>query len=125
MAAGYFPIPYAGANARCTVLSPISNTSFSSPRLPNCSFYWLIGSSAHGWQITQPVQVQVERAGGEFVISEPRLNVYGVGETFAESMADFTSMLVDLFEELSVSEDVLSSHLRQQLEILRIILAPR
>jgi hypothetical protein len=40
-------------------------------------------------------------------------------------MADFTSMLVDLFEELSASEDVLSSHLRQQLEFLRIILAPR
>ena len=93
--------------------------------MPNCSFYWLIGSSARGWRIAQPVQVQVERADGEFVVSEPRLNVYGVGETFAESMADFTSMLVDLFEELSASEDVLSSHLRQQLELLRTILAPR
>ena len=125
MTAEYFPIPYAGANARCTVLSPISNTTFSSPRLPDCSLYWLIGSSARGWRIAQPFQVQVERADGEFVVSEPRLNVYGVGETFTESMVDFTSMLVDLFEELSASEDVLSSHLRQQLELLRTILAPR
>lgn len=125
MPAGYFPIPYAGANARCTVLSPISNTSFSSPRLPNCSLYWLIGSSARGWKISRPVQVQVEQADGGFVMSEPRLNVYGVGETFAESVADFTSMLVDLYEELSASEDVLSSHLRQQLEVLSIVLAPR
>ena len=42
----------------------------------------------------------------------------------AESLVDFTSMLVDLFEELSASQDVLSPHLGEQLEALRAILSP-
>lgn len=125
MTVEYFSIPYAGANARSTAISLASNTSLPDPQLPVLSLCWLIGNSARGWQIAQPLQVKVERTDGEFIISEPRLNVYGVGETFAESIADFTSMLVDLFEELSASEDVLSHHLRRQLQILRTILAPR
>ena len=125
MTVKYFPIPYAGANARSTAISPASNTSLPDPQLPVLSLYWLIGNSARGWQIVQPLQINIERTDSEFIISESRLNVYGVGETFAESIADFTSMLVDLFEVLSASENVLSHHLRQQLQILRTILAPR
>jgi len=124
MTAGYFPIPCAGANARSTVVSPVSNTSIPSLQLPITSFYWLIGDSARGWQITQPLQVKVEQADDEFITYEPRLNVYGVGETLVESLADFTSMLVDLFEELSASKDVLSRHLHKQLRVLRTLLSP-
>ncbi len=72
----------------------------------------------------QTLQIQVEYTDGEFITSESRFNVYGVGETWAESLADFTSMLVDLFEELSASQDVLSPHLGEQLESLRAILSP-
>ena len=132
------PIPYAKANARFAMISPVSHTSISEPQAPILlsfyytlgdsapipSFYYLIGNSARGWQIAQRLFVKVEQADGKFVTSQPRLNVYGVGKTYAESITDFTSMLVDLFEELSASEDVLSHHLRQQLEILRSILVP-
>jgi hypothetical protein len=125
MVVEHFLIPYARANARSTVISTVSHTSVPSSQAPIQRFHWLIGNSAHGWQLVQPLQVKVEQVGGDFVISEPRLNVYGIGKTFSESVADFTSMLVDLFEELSASENVLSHHLCQQLEILRTILAPR
>jgi len=131
------PIPYAKANARFAMISPVSITSISEPQAPIPSFYYLIensapipsfcylsGNSARGWQIAQPLFVKVEQTDGKFVTSQPRLNIYGVGKTYTESITDFTSMLVDLFEELSASEDVLSHHLRQQLEILRSILVP-
>ena len=68
--------------------------------------------------------VKIERVDDKFITSELQLNVYGVGKTYAESITEYTSMLIDLFEELSASEDVLSRHLRQQLGILRSILVP-
>ncbi len=62
---------------------------------------------------------------GEVVASDSRLNVYGVGETVEQAINEFSSMLVDLFDELEDSKDVLSYHLRQQLDYLRTILALR
>lgn len=63
--------------------------------------------------------------GGELVVFESQLNIYGVGETEEEAVGDFVSMLVDLFKELIDSEDILSHHLHQQLKTIRAILAPR
>jgi hypothetical protein len=86
--------------------------------------HYLFGNRARGWQIAQPLLVKIEQqADGKFITSESSLNVYGVGETVAQSVDDFTSMLVDLFEELVDSEDMLSHALRQQLRNLRAILA--
>lgn len=87
--------------------------------------HYLIGNRARGWQIAQLLLVKIEQqADGKFITSESSLNVYGVGETVAQSVDDFTSMLVDLFEELVDSEDMLSHALRQQLRTLHAILAP-
>ncbi len=119
----YFPIPYVKTNTRSTTIPPALQTTIYTIT-PAPKFYYLIGNSARGWEITRPLQVQVEHTDGEFVTSESRFNVYGVGETWAESLVDFTSMLVDLFEELSASQDVLSPHLGRQLESLRAILSP-
>ncbi len=119
----YFPIPYVKTNTRSTTIPPTLQTT-TCTITPAPKLYYLIGNSARGWEITRPLQVQVEHTDGEFITSELRFNVYGVGETWAESLADFTSMLVDLFEELSASQDVLSPHLGEQLESLRAILSP-
>jgi len=87
--------------------------------------HYLIVNRARGWQIAQPLLVKIEQlADRKFITSESSLNVYGVGETVAQSVDDFTSMLVDLFEELVDSEEMLSHALRQQLRTLRAILAP-
>ena len=60
-------------------------------------------------------------SGGETIVSHPRLHAYGVGDTPEEAVADFSSMLRDLFEELVASEPTLSRRLRQQLNYLRRI----
>ncbi|HEX9924991.1 MAG TPA: hypothetical protein VGD99_20210 [Anaerolineae bacterium] len=61
---------------------------------------------------------------GDIIIWEPTLNVYGVGHTIEAAIAEFSSMMMDLHEELDASEDTLSQPLRLQLGRLRTILAP-
>jgi hypothetical protein len=68
------------------------------------------------------LSVEVDEA-GMLVVFEPRLNIYGVGSSLEEAVADFTSMMRDLWTELEASEATLSNHLRAQLAHLRTLLA--
>ena len=87
----------------------------------------LFGSIAPGWRLTQPLLLTVrwEMVGQEHqcIVFEPGFNLYGIGITIAEALAEYTSMLLDLFQELVDSEQSLSSHLCQKLERLRSLIS--
>ena len=61
----------------------------------------------------------------EFVVSHPRIHVYGVGQTVPDAVKDFVSMLIDLHKELRDSEDILSRHLLEQFNFIRSVLSDR
>ncbi len=66
------------------------------------------------------LDVQIGEA-GEIIVSYSRLHTYGVGQDLSEATEEFVSMLVDLYEELSASEGILSQHLQGQLNLLRAV----
>jgi len=57
--------------------------------------------------------------------SHPRFNVYGVGDTHEEAIADLASMLLDYYRELLESEANLSRHLQRQLALFRRVFVRR
>ena len=59
---------------------------------------------------------------GQWVVTEVDIMTHGVGESIEDAVLDFQSMLLDYFKELVDSEDVLSPHLRRELNFLRAIL---
>lgn len=59
------------------------------------------------------------------IVSERRFDAYGVGTTCQEATEDFVSMLIDLLEDLTASEDVLSTDLMCQLNLIRAYAKPR
>src|SRR3989304_5646790 len=93
----------------------------------------LTGTIAGGYVLTKidfppyalfrSIPLSIERLNGSYyVVSDSILNLYGIGNTVAEAIDEFTSMLVDLFDELRNSENILSSNLRQQLDYLKTII---
>ena len=58
----------------------------------------------------------------EYCISSPGCSAYGAGSTFFEAMTDFISMLQDIYEDFSESEDVLSQMGKKELEKMRAII---
>ena len=83
----------------------------------------LRGKIAPSIEIRHELVITIERDDlNQLVAYEPRTDVFGVGSTPREALADLVSMLLDLVHELTNSEDILSSHLRQRLDFLRSIL---
>lgn len=74
------------------------------------------------YRLLQGMWLSIETSGSEFVVSEPDLSLYGVGATIGEAIDEFVGMLIDLYDELSDSENVLSCSLRRQLEYLRSVI---
>jgi hypothetical protein len=65
------------------------------------------------------IQTDVVPTGIEVIAFEPYIHAYGVGATIEEALAEYKSMLLDLYEELQASEEILSTSLREQLKYLR------
>lgn len=91
-------------------------------RLPvsRTSLIFLTAIADPRFRLLRPILLDVDRGqGGEYIVSNPHLHNYGVGKTLQAAVADYQSMLVDLYEELAASEAALSRHLRERLEYLR------
>jgi hypothetical protein len=87
--------------------------------------YILYGPIAPGWIVTEPLLLDVERHDDGYIVSESSLDTYGAGSNLEESVAEFGSMLIDLYQELAGSEEILSSRLRELLGRLHAILATK
>jgi len=78
------------------------------------------------YHLREPLLLSIETdASGATVVSESQFNMYGIGDTLEDAIADFVSMLIDYYKELTESESELSCHLRRQALALRRIIAHR
>lgn len=58
--------------------------------------YHLSGTVGHGFEIVQPLPLNVERdRDGAYLISDPFFGVYGQGTTLDDAFADFSVSLVE------------------------------
>ena len=76
-----------------------------------------------GYRLLGRFQVYVERVADSVLAIEPHTALYGVGSDADEAIAELVSMTIDLFEELSSTESVLSSSLCRQLKYLRSLIS--
>jgi hypothetical protein len=84
----------------------------------------LSGKIAEGWRLTHPIFLDLKRGEDDnYIVSYDAFDTYGVGNTPQEAIDDFVSMLLDLYKELSESEEVLSAYLNNQFERLHAILS--
>lgn len=60
---------------------------------------------------------------GGWLAKAANILTYGYGDTPLEAVADFASMLDDLYMELSTTESVLAPHLKKDLDYLRTLFA--
>ena len=97
-----------------------SRTTYTVPSFKKPSLYVLYSSLLKvAW-----LDVEIESTDdGYFIASNPEIQTYGVGNTHQEATSDFLNMLVDLFQELTDSEDVLAPHLLKELTYLRGIVS--
>ena len=120
-----------GARSRIAYAYRSVNTSSTSKRrdIPSrspISHALLTNIADSDYRLRQPLLLSIETdATGAMVVSESQFNMYGVGDTLEEAVADFVSMLIDYHEELSQSGPALSDHLRRQALALRSVIAHR
>jgi hypothetical protein len=88
------------------------------------NMYYLRDIDTPGYKLLRGVVLNVEMDSDDIVVYESNLNLYGVGNSVSDAVNEFVSMLVDIFEELVETEDILSYQLRKQLDYLRSIVAP-
>lgn len=81
---------------------------------------------APGWLLRQPIWLTVERDRStpetQVVVYDSFVNVYGAGTTPQEAIAEFKSMLLDLYQELENSQHILSPTLRRRWQNLRSLM---
>lgn len=94
--------------------------TFARLEVPPSQIY-LVDTS--GRYLKQPIILSVEWVDeGYWLATNAEILTHGAGDTVNEAVAEFRSMLVDLFLELTDSEDSLGDNLKRQLEYLRTVL---
>ncbi len=71
------------------------------------------------YRLVQPIEVQVERYGNGYLVTDEDINRHGVGATIGDALRDYEEILLSYFESLSRPDRRLSHKLRQHLEFLR------
>jgi hypothetical protein len=88
----------------------------------------LSGSLPNGRELASPILVKIEeeeREEGEdreFLVSEPRYHIHGVGATIPEAIDDFKRLFSEYLDILSEEEENLSSWMQEQLAYLRSVI---
>lgn len=72
--------------------------------------------------IFRNILLNVQNADGLFIVSEPTTGAYGTGTTMNEAVEEFKSMFVDLFEDLTRSEKILSRILSLRLRHMQLFI---
>lgn len=62
---------------------------------------WRIG----GRDLSRPIVVRIDGEGGEFVVSNPKLRVWGAGATRHEALHDFAQTFITLVESYTNTAD--------------------
>jgi predicted RNase H-like HicB family nuclease len=78
----------------------------------------LAGLSSDQYMLKRPLFVILEWDEDQWLATHPDLGVFGVGETRRDAVNDFQLMLVEYYEDLRESEEILAPHLQMQLYAL-------
>lgn len=70
-------------------------------------------------RLSHPIIVKIEDDDGEFVVSELKYHIHGVGPTIQEAIEAFKRIFSGYLDILSEEEDNLSPYMYEQLEYLR------
>lgn len=97
------------------IYSSANTNFFPKPKsLPTCTFIL---------RYKEQILVNIEKMeDGLWVARNSEIKTHGVGKTCEEALTDYQEMLIDYFNSLVVSENVLSANLLEQLMYLRTIL---
>lgn len=71
------------------------------------------------YRLDQPIEVQVERYGNGYLVTDENVNRHGVGSTIEAALRNYEEILLGYFESLSGRQERLSSKLKQDLQFLR------
>jgi len=86
------------------------------------------GPLCEGRELAYPIMVKIEeedREEGEdreFLVSEPKYHIHGVGSTIQEAIDDFKYIFSEYFDTLSEEEERLSPYMYGQLAYLRSVI---
>jgi hypothetical protein len=109
----------------CIPSGPSANTSLREPSSNSIVFVPISGALSDGRELARPIMVKIEeeeREEGEereFLVSEPKYHIHGVGATVQEAINDFKSIFSEYLDTLSEEEKNLSPYMYGQLEYLR------
>jgi hypothetical protein len=73
--------------------------------------------------IAQVLSPTIGRADDQFLMTDEIIPLYGVGPTPEAAMVDYRSVVVEYYESLVEDVQVLGHTLREQLDVLRRVLA--
>lgn len=79
---------------------------------------------SRAYALTQPIEVQIERYGDKYLVTDDKVDRHGIGSTINEALRDYEEILLSYFESLSRRQDRLSPRLRHHLEFLKNIISP-
>lgn len=71
------------------------------------------------YRLDKPIEVQVERYGHSYLVTDEDINRHGMGSTIEDALRDYEEILLSYFKSLSRRQERLSPRLRQHLEFLR------
>ncbi len=104
-------------------VSPESTASTIIGKLP--TFFFIEGPLCEGRELVRPLLVEIvdeDREEGEdreFLVSEPKYHIHGVGKTITDAIAAFKRIFSGYLDILAEEEDRLSANLQEQLKFLR------
>ena len=110
--------------AHHSVLGQLNYSSgFERIRIDNPSNFLLKEIGHERYSLIGAIMLNIQYSEDNLVVaSDPILHIYGVGETIDEAVVDYVSMLIDFYEELQASRDVLSTHLSNQFDYVQSII---
>lgn len=76
------------------------------------------------YRLDQPIEVQVERYGNGYLVTDENVNRHGVGPTIEDARRNYEEILLGYFESLSRRQERLSPRLKRDLEFLRHTISP-
>jgi hypothetical protein len=87
-------------------------------------WFWLTSIQSSEYKLVKWILLSIVADSGSYIVRESLFNLYGIGDNEKEAINDYASMLVELFEDLTRSEKILSKQLHIQLNKLRQYIVP-
>ena len=80
---------------------------------------------ASDYELLNVVHITIEKDGNQFIVSDDKVDMFGVGGTIDEAKIDFELSLGEYYESLTEDEEHLHDHLKEHLSYLIKLLKPR